>query len=583
MRETNVITAGLLALLLTSCAVGGPGVAYQPGDPELAGARLEIVGVNTFSLRHGQSAELKTRYVLADGTPIASAPIDFETVGDPADSSLSTMRASTGGDGVATVRLVAGNRNARFTVKATPPVGNEVSFLVSVSQNASGSISIQMTYSGSRVLDELTPYLFTGARCAALEPSRFPTAEIIGSPVRSIVDRPGFVDVAPARGYSVAVVAKSRGELSAFGCVDDVEVLDGRETLVRLTLSDWDPAVDFTGTWDLANRFDFGGALPPSVEMAVDVLAELGDDDNVRGNAVSHDWGQDPGAFILDMAMRLTCEWDHGYGDLEKLYTENFSRWSGARPTFPFGCAVWESVYEQAQNWINEQVGRHVPAAVVRFLEAASDLAAAIAQARVQSILRVEETDEFGEVPFEHRLATMEVRLRDLEGDEHFYVFGLHEAGLTEITSTGLASTRGAELLLPAHSFELHLGRLVNYVYVHGLLPLFGFESTEQMLATWIDCAALARSLHGVSSLLSESTYRSACESGLEAAGGLVDDGIGDVLAVGTTLTISGTARGTDLSTEGVAQTLTDGTWTGGWEETGVSGTVGGTFSGRRR
>jgi hypothetical protein len=301
------------------------------------------------------------------------------------------------------------------------------------------------------------------------------------------------------------------------------------------------------------------------------------------------------------MAMRTTCHWEcragedygscsednHRLGDLRALYVENFTSWSGAEARFFSGCGVWEIAAEPAQNLVNAQIGTHVPEIVLRFLDAAGDLSRAIVRSRIGSILMLQPADEFGAVPFDHRLVTMEVRLRDLGGDEHFRTFNLRDAGVMELSRVGMATVSGDELLLPAHSFELHLGELVQYIYLRELLPLFGFRSTADMLMSWIDCPAIARSLYMRSTLLTEMQYRDACVAGINLAGSLIDDNIAGLVDAAATLTIAGQVRGHDISREGIAQSLgtlaEPGLWMGSWDEVGMGGDVSGTFTGRRR
>jgi len=587
--------------LVIGCANGGD--PYDPDDPRLDQARLEIVGSNTFNLRPGQSQDLRVRYVYDDGTAISGAPIDFEIEG-VTDSRLNAGRVNTDDDGIALITLDAGTTETTFSVVATPPVGNSVTFLINVSTEDVGSIAISMRYTGEETHDDYVPYLFRATSCDTLDPGRLPTADRIGSPVRDIRDRPGFVGIPPATDYVVAVVANIAGTPAAFGCRVGVEVRAGEETLVNIDLMDIEATVRFEGTYDLSNRFNFAGVLPPSVERALLVLGELTDDQDIDGNPATEDWGQDPGAFILDIMMRLTCAWEcmggedydscggftsdrHQFGDIAGLYQENFTSWSGAESRFFGGCGGYELGGRAIQNFINNAVAGYVPEVVTRFLDAAGDLSRAITDARIQSALILEPMDEFGDIPFDHRLLIMEVALRDLGGMENFFMFEMREVGLTELSRTGLARGLGETLSLPAHSFELHLGRLVQYIYLEGLLPLFGFESTTDMLRTWIDCRDVAGAIHsaimGVTDRLSEAQYEMYCNQGLDAAGDYVDNNIADLIDIPATMTISGTARGTELSTEGIAQQLEEGVWTGSWDEMGVSDTIDGSFTGIRR
>jgi hypothetical protein len=611
LRRFAILPALFSVLVLSaSCASGGD--PYDPDDPRLGQARLEVVGSSTFNIRPGQSANLRVRYVYEDGTAISGAPIDWAFDGLAGTASLSARQTETGSDGITAVDLTAGMEELTFRVVATPPVGNSVTFQIAVTQENAGSIAITMRYTGMETFDDFTPYLFRGVACDTIDPLRPPTADRIGSPVRDIRDRPGFAGIPPADNYSVMVLASIAGQPAAMGCKPGVIVQAGEEAVVVVDLLDLEANVRFEGTYDLSNRFNFAGAFPPSVETALEVLAEIADDDNIMGTgcaAAGTDdcWGQDPGAFVLDMIMRLTCAWDctgaggdydacggfghvtdnHGFGDIQMLYRENFTSWGGAESRFFGGCAGYELAGVAAQNFINRAVGMYVPEVVLRFLDAASDLAAAITRARINSVLILQPEDEFGSIPFDHRLLIMEVSLRDLDGSEFFAMFDLREVGFTELSRTGLATAAGETLALPPHSFEMHFGRLIQYIYLNILLPRFGFTSTADMFATWIDCADVADAIHGaisgVTDRLTTAQYEMYCNEGLMAAGDYVDENIDGFIDVSATMTISGTAHGTEVSTDGIAQRLEDGMWTGSWDEMGTGDEIDGTFTGVRR
>jgi hypothetical protein len=590
--------------LVAACANGGD--PYDPNDPRLEQARLEIVGSNTFNLRPGESTDLRVRYVFDDGTNIAQAPIDFAIEGISGMSRLSASRVDTNDEGIATVALDTGTVVTNFSVVATPPVGNSVTFLIAVSTEDVGSISIRMRYTGDETLDSFTPYLFRGGNCDTLNPAALPMAERIGAPVGDIRDRPGFVGIAPASDYVVAVIGTLAGTPAAFGCVVGVTVRAAEETPVDIELMDLAATVTFVGTYDLANRFNFAGVLPPSVETALLVLGELTDDQDIAGNPATEDWGQDPGAFILDIMMRLTCAWEcmggedydscggfssdrHGFGDIAGLYQENFTSWSGAESRFFGGCGGYEIGGRAIQGFINSAVASYVPTVVTRFLDAAGDLSRAITDSRIQSALILDPMDEFGEISFDHRLLIMEVALRDLGGVESFFMFEMREVGLTELSRTGLATAVGDTLILPPHSFDLHLGRLVQYIYLNGLLPLFGFETTTEMLETWIDCRDVAGAIHGaiggVTDRLTEAQYEMYCIQGLAAAGDYVDNNIAGLIDIPATMTINGTARGAMVSSppDNIAQELVEGMWGGSWDEMGTGDEINGSFTGLRR
>ena len=99
----------LVAVVATLVAAACGDETFDPMDPRLEGARLEIVGSPAVNLRYGQTTELRVRYVDADGMPIANAPIGFDLPAVAGGSRLSALQTSTTSGGEAAVDLTAGD------------------------------------------------------------------------------------------------------------------------------------------------------------------------------------------------------------------------------------------------------------------------------------------------------------------------------------------------------------------------------------------------------------------------------------------------------------------------------------------
>jgi hypothetical protein len=256
-----------------------------------------------------------------------------------------------------------------------------------------------------------------------------PTALIAASPVTRITQSPGFVPVDVGTGYVVAVQAKVGTTVSGFGCAGNVAVVANEETRVPVTITDLPELLIVDGVYELDNQLDLGEGLPPSVRVGIDVLAELTDDGDVDGNVATMDYGEDPGAFVVDFAMRETCHWEcmagedfdtcseanHPLGDISAIYLQNFRSWSGAEPAFFGGCGAWEDAVVPAQNLVNGQISMVVPDSVTMFGVIAGDLARAISEARIGSRLTVDQPMD-GMSTFIHELIDMTVVVHDLEG-----------------------------------------------------------------------------------------------------------------------------------------------------------------------
>lgn len=603
-----------LAWIALVVACGGGGDPMMMDDPRWENARLEIVGASAVNLQWGDTADLTVRYVDQDDAPIEGAPIDFAIEGDDGGSRLAALQGFTDINGTARMTLTAGMTNTMFRVVVTPPAdGDPVQFDVAVSDTAIGSITVNMLYSGDRELASFEARLFDGESCSGLDPTALP-AEVRTVSAAALSERPGFAGVDPGTTYTVVVLAQNgRTQLSAFGCADLIVVAAGADTEVDVTLNEQPLPLDFVGVWDLDNQFDFGGALPPSTEDVINVIGELADDDvtDIDGNpdfetsdddgdGIAPEYGVDPGAFVTDIAMRQTCDWEcssgedygecsigHRLGDIGAIYEEVFNTWNGAQSRFFGGCAAWEVVKTPFQNQINA----NAPAAFnSAWLQLASDLSNAITNAQFTSRLTITPSagGEF-QVPIEHELLEMRVPFRPLGGGSEVAMFALEDAGFVSIPATETATVDGTTLIIPDHSFDMNWGELTLYIYREVLLPgVFGVESTGELIAGWVDCMQIAQWLEAEIERLfvfspSVSTLRGYCMDGLNAIGTLLEDELAGRIDAPGTLTIRGTAMGADVDdATGRVGELANGMWEGTFAEETMERDLTGTFTGVR-
>ncbi len=583
------LSLGILVSTLAAC--GGDDTSRMP----LPGARLVIVGPATFSLPYASSADLHVRYEQADGTPIAGATLDFAFDGFAPDATLAAQQIDTDESGEAEMALHVGSVESSFRVVATPPIGDEVAFQIAVTATPSGSISVEMTWGGpgAPAFTDYRAFLFRDVACADLDPTGLPTALIAAAPVTHITDRPAFVPVEVGTGYAVAVQAS--GGSGAYGCTDGQRVTMGQETRVAVRIDESAVPLRIDGVYMLDNRLSFAGLLPPSIASAVGILDELTDDNDVNGNAATMDFGQDPGAFLIDFAMRQTCHWEcvggedydtcselnHDTGDISAIYIQNFRTWAGAKPTGLGLCGAWEDAYIPAQNLINGEIAMTVPDAITMWSVVAGDLARAIDRAHFTSRLTVDPATG-GMATFIHEILEMTVTVHDLSGVEHETSFDVVAAGLAgRPRGEATLTVTGSRLDIAAHSFDLDYGLLVKYVYLNAVLPALGYASSAEMFGAWIDCDAVGATLASTVGGFDATEYAGYCDAALLAAGTYLDIALDGFIGGGGVLTLEGTAVAADLSADGHVLQINSGMWTGGWGEGATSGSVTGTFTGR--
>ncbi|MFK7986792.1 MAG: Ig-like domain-containing protein [Sandaracinaceae bacterium] len=624
MRRLVVLSLSVsfLASLFLGCANDMPGPGPGPGPDANV---IRIVGSPVVNLGYDEPTSLTVIYETADGEPIPDAVLTWAIDGDDGGARLGAREAVTDATGQTSMTLTSGMSDTMFGVDVVSSTESRARFEVSVSDEILGSITVSMTYAGTRTLVRFDTTLFQGQDCAGLDANAVPAGLRSAPAVSDIGARPAFAGLTPANDYTVAIVARNATHVAAFGCQDNIVVSDG-DTPVNITLSDIDLPPNFVGEWDLDNRLDFGGALPPSTQGVLDVLAEIGDDDRVDsfgdpdfeltdmdGDGYAPEFGVDPGAFLTDIVIRQTCRWEclpgedydscsevnHPTGDLAGVYTENLASWSLAESRFATGlggCAAWEIGVRPVQNLVNAEVARLVPDFIEAWAQLASDLARAVTNAHILSRLTITTAgagNEF-EVPITHELIDMIVDYEnpnsDPPGAMETRTFALADAGFTSLMATEVSTVDGNTLTIPAHSFNIDFGQLTLYIYRNVLLDaIFGVTSTGDLLSTFVDCAAIGVSLEAIIDDISfgfgpsASTLEGYCNTALGTIGARLEDELAGRLMTDGVLTLQGTAMGADIDYDtGLVRRLDDGVWDGTFTEGGMTGDVDGTFTGVR-
>ena len=225
-----------------------------------------------------------------------------------------------------------------------------------------------------------------------------------------------------------------------------------------------------------------------------------------------------------------------------------------------------------------------LPASILGFVASASDIASAINNAQIGSTLELATPGTDGSAAMSHTLETMTVTLRDLSGVPMTTEFDLRDAGLSMLTTEAMAAVTGTTLTLPAHSFALHYGRLVQYIYTEILLPRLGYASTAEMFSAWVDCESVADRIAATvgTGLLSRDDYVSYCNFGVAAAGVALETSLPDLVGGEGTLTLMGEGQFVVPTRGTTASAIENGMWMGSWGEGTDTGAITGQFMGPR-
>lgn len=463
-----------------------------------------------------------------------------------------------------------------------------------------GRLSVSLTYEGKVGVNKFTAYLLDDMECEAVLEAGPGAASHASEPTSSLADSL-VIEAIPGKTIrSVLVVAEVTSGLGPVveGCTRDVAIEPG-DNSVTVALVDGPVFVD--GTYLIDSQMALTDPMPPTVGGIVELMAEMSDDDDLYNEDPSNgQYGKDPAAFFLDLVFRQFCCWEaqgpgatwdscrdqeeqHPFGDLSAIYIHDFTTWEGAQPIQAGLCgALGKSVTPGLQALLTDLLESNLPGIATLLANIPADLDNAFRHMRLKSELTLA-NGTTSSVAFTHRLVSVKVDLHDMEGVLHEQDIDLAAAGLTKLVQTGKATPDDLVLNIGPHPFELETGKLMVHIWSTGLLPLLGWESTEAMLASFIDCAALALEAEDFVpdlGLLDAEDYEGFCQDGLEEAAKALEDLLADFAASDTTLIFEGSCQAGELNEKGGATKLVQGTWQGSWAEGDETGPFPGAFSG---
>ncbi len=152
---------------MLNCGCGGESTAIsnRDGGPPKVLDLLDPPGAQ-IGLHYGQAIDLRVQYHETDSAKTAvRGAVRFRIFGDPAGSTLSSDQESADDQGLATVRLTAGDAEASFKVTASADNAPDVAFEISVSKESFVALTASLTWSEPA---NLRAILYQSTSCAAL-------------------------------------------------------------------------------------------------------------------------------------------------------------------------------------------------------------------------------------------------------------------------------------------------------------------------------------------------------------------------------------------------------------------------------
>lgn len=262
----------LLTMSVAWASACGAHDTSQPGDTPDAGSPpeslLTLVADPDLPLQVERGATGTFTFKLVDraGAPVVGALVRFAIVGRGNDASLTATEADTDSTGHVTGSIVGASTESSFQVRASSEGADSAYIDVSVSDTGFGSISVDVSYTGTRPIADYVVRLFSGMTCDDIEsmtpPDRYERMH------RS--DESTLFEGLPA-GVHFAVLAQGQDRdrvVLARACADGFTIVADETETTSLILEET-PA-HAAGTYNV--RFAFAVATPG--ERVAQTIAE---------------------------------------------------------------------------------------------------------------------------------------------------------------------------------------------------------------------------------------------------------------------------------------------------------------------
>ncbi|MBS1123241.1 MAG: hypothetical protein H6Q90_5469 [Deltaproteobacteria bacterium] len=209
--------------------------------------------------------------------------------------------------------------------------------------------------------------------------------------------------------------------------------------------------------------------------------------------------------------------------------------------------------------------------------------------------------DAFGQVT--KHFGTVEVLDVDSSGHTVLTVKGLHfkidnvdqdfafadfQIPETKLDNVMITLEQSGKITISDHKVGLKYGQILRIALDQAIIPLIdpSARNLGELLHNVVNCQAVGAKVFEALKIGSASTFESACNTGLTAAGGavyLLMDTVDTTAPSALEFGLTGTARGVDRDDDGRMDEITAGTWEGTLGYAGMPGPLGtATFFGKK-
>lgn len=242
------------------------------------------------------------QYSIATGEPEVDQQVEFEIVPAGTAAELSVARARTDGDGLAEVRVNAGDVPESLTVQITSACARPIEIDVDVLDLPTGDLRVGFNYPFADVY-EISPlqvdlFLTDEMTCRDIERDELPPGAMRTQETGSTLNTTTFERLGVDSGYTVLVTGFGAvGERAARGCLENVLIRE--DTINEVTVDLYLLPLNPPGTYDVLSYWDFRDALSESGEVGATIVQIL-------------DLFEDPGRGIVEFILTLVEDYVGG-------------------------------------------------------------------------------------------------------------------------------------------------------------------------------------------------------------------------------------------------------------------------------
>lgn len=225
------------------------------------------------------------QYDLATGTVMTDQRVSFTVTDGIVDVFLSSENVRTNEDGLAQVRLNAGDAPGQATIRVQSECSAPIDITVDVLELPTGNLTVRFNYPFRETYD-VAPvrtrlFLADELRCSDVSRGEAPPGELIEVEAPFVTSSASFPSLQVDQEYTLVVLGVGeRGEVAAHGCADAVFVREGRttETTVDLFLLPLNPAGDYDGLsyWDFRDALTESGEVGAIIVQVLDIFEDPG-------------------------------------------------------------------------------------------------------------------------------------------------------------------------------------------------------------------------------------------------------------------------------------------------------------------